>query len=201
MKAKTIMIVDDHPLVLTGMAQALETEGFEIAGTATDGEAAIRLCRTRGIPELVISDIRMAGMDGFELLERLRSLCPSCKVLLFAGMPLREELERARKGGAVGYIPKSLSWKDLVASIRRAMTGRKFVDYALPPCRGGLLSAREEEVLKYLNMGKSQEEIGIVLGIGKETVKTHVRAIKEKLDASSAAGAVGRAYELGILRA
>lgn len=137
---------------------------------------------------------------GFAVLERVRHAFPGLKVLLLAGMPLQDELERAKNGGAAGYVPKSLPWDELTASIRRAMAGGAFEGYEPPARRGGILSPREEEILKYLNLGKTQDEIAIILGIGRETIKTHIRTLKEKLSASSSAGAVGRAYELGILR-
>lgn len=198
---KRLFIIDDHPLVLKGMQQALESEDFIVSGTAPDGETALALLKkSHPLPDLVISDVRMKKMDGFAVLERLRRLAPDLKVLLLAGMPLEDELQRAKAGSAAGYIPKSLPWDELVSAIRRVMAGSAFEGYEPPPTRGGILSPREEEILKYLNLGKTQEEIAIILGIGRETVKTHIRTLKSKLSASSAAGAVGRAYELGILR-
>ena len=196
-----LFLIDDHPLVLKGMQQALESEDFIVTGAAANGEEAIALLKkTRPLPDLVISDVRMKNMDGFAVLERVRHAFPGLRVLLLAGMPLQDELERAKNGGAAGYVPKSLPWDELTASIRRAMAGGAFEGYEPPARRGGILSPREEEILKYLNLGKTQDEIAIILGIGRETVKTHIRTLKEKLSASSSAGAVGRAYELGILR-
>ena len=103
-------------------------------------------------------------------------------------MPLKDEMARAQAAGAVGYIPKSLSWNELVSAIRRAIAANEFVNYTLPPRKTGLLTQREETVLKYLNLGKTYDEIAIILSIGRETVKTHVRSLKEKLEATSAAG-------------
>lgn len=199
--SKSILIVDDHPLVLTGMAQALDSEGFVIHGTATGGEEAVCLCKEKGLPDLVISDIRMKPLDGFATLTKLRRNFPGLKVLLLAGMPLREEVENARAGGAIGYVPKSLPWKALVCSINRALVGEDFVDSPLPARRNDILSPREEGVVRYLNEGKTQDEIAALMKISRETVKTYVKSLKEKLNATSSAGAVGRAYELGILRA
>ena len=97
-----ILIVDDHPMVREGLeAMLMSEEGFDVVALAPNGEAA--LAKAQEVrPDVVLSDIRMPKMDGFTMLGHLRKLLPETKVLLLAGMPLKEEEYRARQDGARG---------------------------------------------------------------------------------------------------
>lgn len=197
-----VMIVDDHPVVREGLEVMLASEkGFSIRPSAESAEEALALCRKDGAPDVLVSDIHMAGMTGLELLPRVKREFPSVKVLLLAGMPLKAEEEEARSAGASGYLPKSAKRGAIAAAIRHVVSEPDaFVEeqFAPPPSP---LSEREGEILRYMALGKTREEISIILGIGLETVKTHSKNLIAKLDATNTAGAVSRAYELGLLRA
>ncbi len=110
-----------------------------------------------------------------------------------------EELDRARGMGACGYLPKNIVHTRLLEAMRSAVDGGPFQEEELPKVPS-MLTAKEMSVLKYLAMGKTREEVGIILGVSTETVKTHSKSIQVKLDAPNTTGAVSRAYELGILR-
>ena len=162
----SIMIVDDHPMVREGLAAMLESEhDFSVSALAATGEEAVAIAGLSK-PDVVLSDIRMPGIDGFGVLAKLREIHPDIRVLLMAGMPLKEEEARAREEGAKGYLPK-----------------------------------RELDVLKEVASGKQRDAIAASLGIGAESVKTHLKGIMTKLGCPNATSAVSRAYELGILRA
>lgn len=194
-----VMIVDDHPVVRDGLEAMLESvRGFAVCASFGDGESAVAAV-AKAQPDLVVLDIRLPGMDGFATLEKMRRRLPDVKVLLLAGMPLGEELERARQAGAAGYLPKNVAHTRLLAAMRAAVEGGPFQEEELPKVPN-MLTAREMTVLKYLAMGKTREEVGIILGVSAETVKTHSKSIQVKLDAPNTVGAVSRAYELGILR-
>lgn len=197
----SLMIVDDHPMVREGLAAMLESErDFVVSALAASGEEAAAIGRMAKI-DVVLSDIRMPGMDGFELLSRLKSADPEVSVLLLAGMPLKEEETRAREEGAKGYLPKSVDQDRLTAAIRSIAAGDcDFVceSFTAAP---STLTVRELDVLKLVAQGKQREEIATTLGIGAESVKTHLKGIMTKLNCPNATGAVSRAYELGILRA
>ncbi len=121
--------------------------------------------------------------------------------MLLAGMPLKAEVDEARSLGAAGYLPKSSKRGVLAAAIRRVVAEPGvFVEEAYVQPKT-ILSAREAEILKYMALGKTREEIAMILGIGFETVRTHTKNLIAKLDASNSTGAVSRAYELGLLRA
>ncbi len=197
-----IMIIDDHPVVRDGMSAMLENESdFSVVCAAKSGEDAVDFVRQHGEPSIVVSDIRMPGMDGFETLAKMRRFYPEIRVLLLAGMPLKVEEEKARAEGARGYLPKSLDWERLVAAIRFAAKDGDFIADDFDEPKVGPLSRREIDVLSYIAQGKTHEEIGIIGGISAETVRSHMKSILRKLDCANAPAAVSRAYELGILRA
>ena len=197
-----VIIVDDHPLVRDGMSAMLSTErDFKVLGTAADGNEALSLCRRAGCPDLAIVDIRMKGMDGFHTLSALKAYSPKIKVLMLAGMPLKSELEAAEKNGAAGYLPKSAPSSEIVAAARAAVAGGEFqrqADVQLPS--NDILTRRETQVLSGINDGLTREQIADRLGISLETVKCHAKSIMVKLGVPSSAAAVGKAYELGILK-
>jgi len=105
----SVLIVDDHPVVREGLETMLSTrKGFSVVGLCADGESAVKFCRAKGCPDVIVCDIRMPKMDGFEMIARLRRFYPDAKVLLLAGMPLVIEVEKAASVGAKGYLPKSV---------------------------------------------------------------------------------------------
>ena len=143
----------------------------------------------------------MPGIDGFGVLAKLKESYPDIRVLLMAGMPLKEEESRAREEGAKGYLPKNVDQDCLVAAIRTIAAGESgFVceEFQAAP---STLTARELDVLKEVASGKQRDAIAASLGIGAESVKTHLKGIMTKLGCPNATSAVSRAYELGILRA
>lgn len=198
----TIMIVDDHPLVREGMASMLENESdFKVTASVASGAEAVAWCKENGAPDVVVSDIRMPGMDGFETLAKLQRTHPDIRMLMLAGMPLKAEEEKARAAKARGYLPKSIDWERLVAAIRLAAKKGEFIAESFDEVKTGPLSPRETEIVRYISQGKTHEEIGIILGISSETVRSHTKSIQRKLDCTNSASAVTRAFELGILRA
>ena len=197
----SLMIVDDHPMVREGLAAMLESEhDFVVSALAATGEEAVAIGKMAK-PDVVMSDIRMPGMDGFGVLERLKEIHPDIRVLLMAGMPLKEEEARAREEGAKGYLPKNVDQDRLVAALRAiAADTPEFIceEFQTAP---STLTAREMDVLRLVAKGNQRDAIAASLGIGGESVKTHLKGIMTKLGCPNATSAVSRAYELGILRA
>ena len=199
-----VMIVDDHPVVRNGLDAMLSAEeDIEVSAAVEGGDAAVRWCsmNSGALPDVIVTDVHMPRGDGFGMLATIRNAYPSVRVLLLAGMPLKDEENRAREDGACGYLPKSLDGKALVKAIRRiAKQDAGFVsnDYVQ---NTGVLSDKELTVLQYASEGKTREEIAVILGIHPETVKTHLRHIMEKLDTVNTVASVARGFELGLLRA
>lgn len=198
-----VMVVDDHPMVREGLEAMLEAAGFEVCALASDGTEAISFFKAKVHPDIVLMDIRMPGGSGFDVFKEMKVWYPDIKVLFLAGMPLRVELERAKKEGAHGYLSKSTKRYGLVTAIKRILSERNvFVEDDVPEQpQDSLLTQRNMEVLKWLAQGKSREETAVILGISLETVKTHAKSILQKLDVQNTAGAITRAFELGLLRA
>ena len=197
-----IVIADDHPMIRDGLAVMLEARRLARVVAKTDGvDMTVKAIRRLGVPDIVLSDVRMPNGGGFELLKKLRTFWPGIRVLLLAGMPLKEEEARAKDEGAAGYLPKSCDMDVLADAIRTAAGDPEaFVCESFRPAPA-LLSPREMDVLKYVAEGKQRDEIAIILGISPETVKSRMKSLFLKLDTTNAAGAVHRAHELGILQA
>ncbi len=199
--AISILIVDDHPMVREGLAAMLESEeGFRVVALATNGEEALEKIAQEH-PAVVLSDVRMPKKDGLTMLAEARQLFPAVRVLLLAGMPLKEEEYRAKRDGAAGYLPKDVDQDRLAAAIREVAANPDAFACEAFQAAPSLLTAREMEVLKLVAQGNQRDQIAASLGIGAESVKTHMKGIMTKLNCPNATSAVGRAYELGILRA
>ena len=199
-----VLIVDDHPVVRNGLEAMLSVEeDIEVSATVEGGDAAVAWCakNPRALPDVIVTDVHMPKGDGFALLAAVRNAYPSVRVLLLAGMPLKDEENRARKDGARGYLPKSLDGQALVKAIRRiAKANGGFVSNDYVP-NTGILSDKELTVLQYASEGKTREEIAVILNIHPETVKSHLKHIMEKFDTVNTVASVARGFELGLLRA
>ncbi len=197
----SIVIVDDHPMVREGLEAMLESEdGFDVAAVASNGEEALTVV-PKARPDVVLSDVRMPRMDGFAMLEHLRRLVPETRVVLLAGMPLKDEEARAKAAGASGYLPKDVNLDRLSEAIRRVAADPAYFAHEEFQAAPSMLTAREMDVLRLVAQGKQREQIAASLGIGPESVKTHLKGIMNKLGCPNSTSAVGKAYELGILRA
>lgn len=199
-----VMIVDDHPVVRNGLEAMLSVEeDTEVVAAVDGGDAALEWCANnkKSLPNVVVTDVHMPKGDGFNLLSAIKNAYPKTRVLLLAGMPLKDEETRAREDGASGYLPKSLDGQLLVKHIRRiAKSDSVFAcnDYEQ---NTGILTDKELTVLQYASEGKTRDEIALIVGIRPETVKTHLKHIMEKFDTVNTAASVARGFELGLLRA
>ena len=199
-----VMIVDDHPVVRNGLEAMLSVEeDIEVSAAVEGGNAAVEWCAAHvdSLPDVIVTDVHMPKGDGFGMLASIRNAYPSVRVLLLAGMPLKEEESRARNDGACGYLPKSLDGQVLVKCIRSiAQSDSEFVTDEFVQ-NTGVLSDKELTVLQYASEGKTRDEIAIILGVHSETVKSHLKHIMAKLDTVNTTASVARAFELGLLRA
>lgn len=201
-KKITLIIIDDHPMVRDGLEIMLASRRiFKIVKTLASGQEAVAYIRGHGAPDVIISDVRMQGMDGFETLAKIKRFYPDARVLLLAGMPTMEEVERARKACAAGYMSKSARIEQLSDAVQEIAHDPSFFaeDSFVPEPR--ILSPRETDVLRLIAAGLSREQIAAKLCVSPETVKSRVKTLMIKLDVSNSAGAVHRGHELGILHA
>ena len=205
-----ILIVDDHPLYREGMVSALRAQMADVRVLGADSaEDGLELLVHNPEVELVLIDIRLPGMDGFAALSVYGARFPTVACLLVSGSDEPHYVKRAFDAGASGFIPKSLSVREVTAAIRCVLDGGVYVPQpspaALAPAgtRDSLthLTLRQLEVLRLLGEGYTNKEIARALDITERTAKAHVAAIFEALDADNRTQAVLTAQRLGYLKA
>jgi DNA-binding NarL/FixJ family response regulator len=210
-----VLIVEDQTLVREGIRSLLSlSPEIEVAGEASDGESAIaRLAAVA--PDVVLLDVRMPGLSGIEVLERLSSegrLPPTIVLTTFGDEALVRE---ALAAGAKGFLLKDVSLDGLVRAIRAVSSGEGAVVPVLdsPAARGSkslsgnfptldppdALTEREREVLRLLARGQSNREIAQALSVAEGTVKNHVSSILSKLGVRDRTRAVLQAIKSGAL--
>ena len=200
-----LLLADDHTVVRMGLAAVLTLEkDFEIVAEAEDGAAAVEKYRAAR-PDVALVDVRMPGVDGIEALARLRAEWPEARVLMLTTSDLDEDVQRAIEAGASGYLPKRVTRAELARAIREVHSGRRYIPDQLERRLEALrqrrhLTDRELEVLDGMRRGLANRDIGVALEITEHTVKAHVKAILQKLEAADRAEAVSRGFEQGLLR-
>jgi DNA-binding NarL/FixJ family response regulator len=209
--AGRVLIADDHPLFREALRQVVattlpdhavrEADSFDEAMAAAEGDEL----------ELILLDINMPGMDGFNGLVALRNHVPATPVVVVSAEEDRQTIRQALTLGASGFIPKSMDREGMTAAVRCVLAGDVFVPVELAATgwrhreelvdeefRGGYaaLTAQQRKVLEMLVMGKSNKLIAFELDVSESTVKAHVSAILRKLHVNSRTQAVLNASKL-----
>ncbi|MGZ4353152.1 MAG: response regulator [Gaiellaceae bacterium] len=199
------LVADDHPAVLEAVADYLEAAGIRVAARALDGEEALaKIESTR--PQIALVDLRMPKVSGIEIARRVARSHPGTSVVVYTGYGDRAHLTEALDAGARGFVLKEAPMDDLVRAVTTVAGGELYVDPVLAGALAGAaggevvtLTLREREVLRLLADGLSNEEIGKVLFISPETVRTHVRKAMDKLDADTRTQAVAKAIRGSLI--
>jgi DNA-binding NarL/FixJ family response regulator len=202
----TIVVADDHPAMLTAVADVLGKHGFDVVGRAADGQQALRLI-TDAQPAVALVDVRMPRLSGIELAKLLPAAAPETSVVFYTAFGDRALLSEALDVGARGFVLKEAPLADLVRAVQLVAGGEAYVDPVLAgvlvrgQLSGGLptLTQREREVLRLLADGLANEQIGKELHISAETVRTHVRKAMMKLEADTRTEAVATALRQSII--
>ncbi len=203
-----VVLIDDHGLCRRGLAELLEHRaGIHVVGATAEPEAAVRLVRELK-PDMIIMDLRMPQMNGFNLLKRLRAEGLDMPALVLTMSDSQDDLANAMRAGVRGYLLKDMDPEDVVDSIRRALRGELVVAPAMAnklsmlfgsgqgkEGAGRSLTEREQEILGYIAQGMSNKGIAKALAISHDTVKLHVRHILSKLQVSSRVEAAVYAVE------
>lgn len=212
-----LVLVDDHEMVLQGLAAMLAhfTDEVAIVGTATSAAAAYRLvAETR--PDIVLSDVRLGRDSGLDVVTQLGRSHPETKVVMLTVYDDEHYLFQALRAGAKGYILKRIDAHELVSYLDRVAEGDIVIDPALagrvamsaakisagefwPGANQGL-TQRESEVLALLVSGHSNRGIAQKLVISEDTVKTHIRGLYRKIDVADRGGAIAYALREGIFQ-
>ncbi|MBC8010084.1 MAG: response regulator transcription factor [Burkholderiales bacterium] len=203
----TILIIEDHEPLRLNLEDMLTLEGHRVL-SATDGAAGLELAR-RGRPDLVICDIMLPGMDGWEILAAIRADAATA-ALPFVFLTAKGDAADVRAGmrlGADDYLPKPFKRADLLDAIRtrlqRAAQQRVFAPSfeSSAPLEALGLTPREAEVLLWMAQGKANPEIAVIVGCSAATVKKHSIHLFEKLGVEGRAAAMLRALEALTQRA
>jgi DNA-binding NarL/FixJ family response regulator len=204
------LVVDDHPVVRAGLVALLDAApDIQVVGTASSGEDAVALA-AKLLPDVVLMDLRMAGIDGDEATAQIVAARQETRVIILTTYENDDAILRAISAGASGYLLKAAPEEELLAGVRAVAAGevalapsvsRLLVQRAAaPPASAApVLSPREVQVLRLVADGLSNRAIGERLFVGEATVKTHLLHAFAKLDVDDRTRAVTRAMELGLL--
>jgi DNA-binding NarL/FixJ family response regulator len=185
-----VLIADDHPVVRQGLRTFLGVqEDIEVVGEAADGAEAVARAESL-MPDVILLDLKMPGVDGLAALRELRERGVTARVLVLTSVGERAQVLPVVRAGAAGYLYKDVDPSALVQAIRAVHDGHvlfapEAADAMLAPDQGergaASLTEREREVLTQIARGRSNREIARVLVVSEKTVKTHVSNILMKL--------------------
>jgi len=206
-----VIIGDDHPVVRQGLKQvASQDSQITVVGEAGDGAELLELART--VPsDVLILDITMPGRGGLEVLKELRREQPTLPVLVLSMHPEEQYAVRVLKAGAAGYLTKESAPERLVAAIRKAYEGGKYIspetaerlafyieaDQAEEPHQS--LSDREFQVMRSLAQGKSVTQLAAEMGLSAKTVSTYRTRVLEKMGMSTNSELIRYAVRHGLI--
>lgn len=206
-----VVLVDDHELIREGLKRILECDAqIKVVGDAANGLDGLLLIQTLR-PDIVIADMNMPKMSGYELLVELRHQAIPTKIILLTIENQREILEKCIEAGADGYILKESAGQEIFKAIQQVMGGESYIDPVLVSMLFGRLrkaqnaltqenplsqlTARELDVLLHMTLGKTNREIGQTLYLAEKTIKNHTTVIYRKLQVKDRVNAILCAVE------
>lgn len=200
-----ILLVDDHAVVRSGLSKfLLVNKDMQLVGEAADGEEALQKVSLYK-PDIVLMDLTMPGMDGITATREIKKKYPQVKVIALTSFSEQNMVQGALQAGAIGYLQKNVTAKELGLAIRSACEGKMTLSpeatqilansFAQPQIEGEQLTERERDVLKCIVDGLNNKEIAGMLVVSLGTVKFHVSNIFQKLGVDSRVEAVKLAIE------
>ncbi|HYP06136.1 MAG TPA: response regulator transcription factor [Bryobacteraceae bacterium] len=211
-KRATVLVADDHPILLEGVRRLLETE-YDIVATAADGRELVA-ATLRLSPDIVLMDIGMPLLNGIEAARLIKRNAPQVKIVFLTQQSHRSYVQEAFRAGAAGYVLKQSAATELIRSLREVLQSRYYVSPViagadltarLDPNKnpsdlfGGALTPRQREVLQLIAEGKAAKEIAGIVGISVKTVEFHKAAIMEELGLRTTAELTRYALQHGII--
>ncbi len=203
-----ILVVDDHPVVRDGLALVLGTQpDFAVVGAAADGAEAVARAFEL-LPDVILLDLEMPGVDGLSALHQLRQKAPDVRVIVFTAFDTDERIIKAVQAGAKGYLLKGAPRAELFEAVRVVAAGgsllqpvvaSKLMRHMSEPAADAL-TEREMDVLRLMAKGMPNKEIAAALVVTERTVKFHISAILSKLGAGNRTEAVRVAVQRGLVR-
>lgn len=206
-----IVLVDDHTLVRAGLRAVIEAiPGVSVVAEAGDGQAGLAAVRAQR-PDVLITDVTMAGMNGLELTEKVRAEFPGVRIIVLSMLSSEEYVMRALKAGASAYLLKDAATVELELALAAAARGetylspgasKRLVERATGKAAAGpldVLTSRQREVLRLIAEGIHTKEIAHRLRLSPKTVEAHRAQIMERLDIRDIPGLVRLAIRAGLI--
>lgn len=208
-----VLLAEDHALVRAGLCALLRNvPGIEIVAEAGDGQEALRLIREHQ-PDVVLLDIAMPGLNGLDVLARIKGDCPAIRVIILSMHANEEYVKHALRAGASGYVLKDAGAADLEQAIGRVARGESYLSTTLPqrianehaknharePGPHATLTPRQREILQLLAEGHSTKDIAHILQLSAKTVETHRAQLMERLGIHDVPGLVRYAIRAGLV--
>jgi DNA-binding NarL/FixJ family response regulator len=213
MNATRLLLADDHALVRAGIRSLLEKmTGVEVVAEASDGREALELIKKK-LPNLVLMDIAMPGLNGLEALARTTKEFTTMKVIILSMHANEEYALQALRAGACGYLLKDGAVAELELALRVVARGETYLSPRISKrvidgylerlgnqsAPGGLLTARQREILQLIAEGQSTKEIAFLLGVSVKTVEAHRAQLMLRLGIHDVAGLVRYAMRVGLV--
>jgi two-component system, NarL family, response regulator len=204
LKVYTVLIADDHPIVREGLATLINRRSdMRVVAEAADGREAVEKFVAYS-PDIALLELRLPLMDGVETVMSICEKVPAARLVIFTTCQGEEDIYRAVKAGAYGYLLKDTPLTGVVECIRAVVQGKRWLPPAVAAMLGKRiaargLTARELEVTRELTNGKCNKEIGCVLNISEATVKVHITHILEKLKVTGRTEAINVAVKRGLV--
>jgi NarL family two-component system response regulator LiaR len=204
-----ILLVDDHAVVRSGLSKFLiVNKDLKLVGEASDGAEAVQMVALHK-PDVVLMDLMMPGVDGIDATRQIHLKHPNVKVIVLTSFSDQNMVQGALQAGAIGYLQKNVTAKELGIAIRSAYEGKMTLSaeaaqvlahsVAQPQIHGEQLTERERDVLRSMVDGLNNREIADALVISLGTVKFHISNIFHKLGVDSRVEAVKLAIEQKLI--
>ncbi len=203
-KVYTVLIADEHPVVREGLATMINRRSdMRVVAEAANGREAVDKFIAHP-PDIALIELRLPNMDGVEVVMAICEKLPAARLVIFTTCKGEEDIYRAVKAGAFGYLLKETPLDEVVECIRAVSRGARWIPPGVAAMLGKrvadrALTARELEVIRALTSGKSNKEIGTLLDISEATVKVHITHILEKLKVTGRTEAINVAMRRGLV--
>lgn len=206
-----VFIIDDHPIVLQGLKNLLESrEGIRVTGIFDQATSALAALDNIQVPQVMLMDINLPDVSGVTLCQKVKQVHPEIRIVALSVHNERSVIMSMLQSGASGYVLKNAIGDDIVAALRAAMEGQIYLcsetQKALNEAPGTepkelpRLTRREKEILELIGQGYTTQQIAAELFISTHTVESHRKNLKEKFGVPNTATVVRMAAELGLTR-